>query len=91
MPRKGNVPKRDVLPDPRYGDKVVTKFMNRLMADGKKSKAEGVLYGAFDIIEEKLGTEPLKIFKKALRKCPPLGRGQVPQGRWRNVPGSGRG
>ncbi|MBE9529560.1 MAG: 30S ribosomal protein S7 [Proteobacteria bacterium] len=71
MPRKGNVPKREVLPDPRYDDKVVTKFMNRLMSHGKKSKAEGVLYGAFDIIEEKLSTDPLKIFKKALENVRP--------------------
>jgi small subunit ribosomal protein S7 len=71
MPRKGNIPKRDVLPDPKYNDKVVSKLINRLTLDGRKSKAEGVIYGAFDVIEEKLKTEPLKVFKKALENIRP--------------------
>ena len=53
MPRKGNVPKRDVLPDPVYGSKVVTKLINNLMIDGKKGKAQKIVYDAFDIIAEK--------------------------------------
>ena len=52
MPRKGNVPKRDVLPDPVYGSKVVTKLINNLMIDGKKGKAQKIVYDAFDIIAE---------------------------------------
>ncbi|TAN63817.1 30S ribosomal protein S7 [bacterium] len=71
MPRKGTVPKRDVLPDPKYNDKVIAKLINRLTSDGKRSKAEGVLYGAFDVVGEKTKTEPLKIFKKALDNIKP--------------------
>ncbi len=71
MPRKGNITKRDILPDPRYNDKVVAKLINRLMVDGKKSKAEKALYGSFDYIEDKLKTEPLKVFKKAIENIKP--------------------
>ncbi|MEE8574624.1 MAG: 30S ribosomal protein S7 [Thermodesulfobacteriota bacterium] len=71
MSRKGMAPKRDVLPDPKFGDKVVSKFINRLILDGKKSTAECVLYKAFDIIEEKTKGEPLKVFKKALDNVRP--------------------
>ena len=62
MPRKGNVPKRDVLPDPVYGSKVVTKLINNLMIDGKKGKAQKIVYDAFDIIAEKTGEEALEVF-----------------------------
>lgn len=72
MPRKGNVPKRDVLPDPKFGDKVLMKLINKLTEDGKKSKAEGILYGAFDIVEEKTKTEAMKVFKKALENVKPI-------------------
>ncbi|MBI1911270.1 MAG: 30S ribosomal protein S7 [Deltaproteobacteria bacterium] len=72
MPRKGNVPKRDVLPDPKFNDKVIAKLINKLTSDGKKSKAEMILYGAFDVIEEKTKTEPLKVFKKALDNIKPV-------------------
>lgn len=72
MPRKGNVPKRDVLPDPKFGDKVVAKLVNSLTSDGKKSKAESIIYGAFGVIEEKTKTEPLKVFKKALENVKPV-------------------
>lgn len=71
MPRKGTVPKRDVLPDPKYNDKVIAKLINTLTSDGKRSKAEGVLYRAFDVVGEKTKTEPLKIFKKALDNIKP--------------------
>ena len=54
MPRKGPVPPREILPDPVYGDKLVAKLINKVMKDGKKSKAEKIVYGAFDIIKEKL-------------------------------------
>lgn len=71
MARKGLAPKREVLPDPKYKDKVVSKFINRLIKDGKKSIAEGIVYGAFDIIEEKTKGDPLKVFKKAIENVRP--------------------
>ncbi|MDO8427464.1 MAG: 30S ribosomal protein S7 [Deltaproteobacteria bacterium] len=72
MPRKGNVPKRDVLPDPKFSDKVIARLINKLTEEGKKSKAESILYGAFDIIEEKTKGEPMKVFKKALDNIKPV-------------------
>jgi len=71
MPRKGGVVRKKVQPDFRYNDQVVTSLINKLMLDGKKSKAQSVLYGAFDIIEEKLKTDPLKVFKKAFANIRP--------------------
>ncbi|MBP5405429.1 MAG: 30S ribosomal protein S7 [Clostridia bacterium] len=71
MPRRSGVPKRDVLPDPIYHDKVVTKLVNQIMLDGKKGTAQAIVYGAFGIIEEKTGTAPLDIFKKALANVMP--------------------
>ena len=72
MPRKGNVPKRDVLPDPVYGSKVVTKLINNLMIDGKKGKAQTIVYDAFDIIAEKTGEEALEVFNKAMDNIMPV-------------------
>ena len=72
MPRKGAVPKRDVLPDPVYGSKVVTRFINKVMLDGKKGIAESIVYGAFDICRSKLGKEPLEIFEQALNNVMPV-------------------
>ena len=72
MPRRREVPKRKVLPDPKYGDRVVTKFMNVIMERGKKAVAEGVVYGALTIIEERTKEEPLKTFKKALENVKPF-------------------
>ncbi|WP_456341512.1 30S ribosomal protein S7 [Thermovibrio sp.] len=72
MPRKGPVPPREILPDPVYGDKLVAKLINKVMKDGKKSKAEKIVYGAFDIIREKLGEDPLKVFHKAVENVKPL-------------------
>ena len=77
MPRKGEVPKRDTLPDPKYTDapidvrKRVTKFMNTVMSDGKKSTAESIVYGAFDIISERAKQEPMKVFDTALINVKP--------------------
>ena len=65
MPRKATVKKRIVLPDPRFGDKQLAKFINNMMLAGKKSTAERIVYGAFDIIEKRINEEPLKVFKKA--------------------------
>jgi small subunit ribosomal protein S7 len=72
MPRKGNVPKRDVLPDPKYGDKNIARLINKLTRDGRKSKAEGVLYGAFAIIEDRTKADPLVTFKKAIENIRPM-------------------
>ncbi len=71
MGRKKSTGKREVLPDPRFHDLVVTKFVNSLMYDGKKSVAERILYGAFDIVQEKMQDDALKVFKKALENVKP--------------------
>lgn len=71
MPRKGSVPKRDVLPDYKFNDKVVSKLVNKLTSDGKKSKAEGVLYRALDLVAERQKTEAMKVFKKAIDNVKP--------------------
>jgi small subunit ribosomal protein S7 len=72
VPRKGYVPKRDVLPDPVYNDKVVTKLINNIMLDGKKGVAQKICYGAFDIIKEKTGKDPLEVFEQALNNVMPV-------------------
>lgn len=72
MPRRREVTKREVLPDPKYNDKLVAKFINCIMRMGKKSVAEGILYGSLDIILEKTKDDPLKIFKKALDNVKPV-------------------
>lgn len=72
MPRKGSVPKRDVLPDPVYHSKTVTKFINKVMLSGKKSVAQRVVYDAFDTIREKTGKDPLEIFETALKNVMPV-------------------
>lgn len=66
MPRKGPVPKRPVLPDPKFGDKNITRFISVMMRDGKKSVAENILYQALDQIAEKTGAEPMEVFRGAL-------------------------
>ena len=72
MPRRSDVPKRDVLPDPIYNSKVVTKLINQVMLDGKKGTAQAIVYGAFDIASQKLGQAPMDIFAKALENAMPL-------------------
>lgn len=72
MPRKGHIPKREILPDPIYKDKVVTKLINNIMLDGKKGTAQKICYGAFDIIREKTGNDPLEVFRKALDNIMPV-------------------
>lgn len=72
MPRRREVPKREVLPDPKFGSVEVAKFMNVLMLDGKKSVAERIVYGAFDQIEKKLGKLPLDTFSQALNNVKPV-------------------
>ena len=72
MPRKGSVPKRDVLPDPVYHSKTVTKFINKVMLSGKKSVAERVVYDAFETIRAKTGKDPLEVFETALKNVMPV-------------------
>ena len=71
MPRKREVPKRKPLPDPKYGDTLVTRFINALMSDGKKSTAERVMYGALEIVKIRTHKDPLLVFKKALENIKP--------------------
>ena len=72
MPRKGYIAKRDVLPDPLYNSKVVTKLINNIMLDGKKAVAQSIVYGAFDIIKEKEQKDPLEVFEAALENVMPV-------------------
>ena len=71
MSRRHAAERREILPDPKFGDVVVNKFMNSLMLAGKKSIAEGILYGAFDRIESKTGNDPVKVFHEALENVKP--------------------
>ena len=71
MPRKGHTQKRDVLADPLYNDKIVTKLINNIMLDGKKGVAQKIVYGAFDIISEKTGKDPLEVFDAAMENIMP--------------------
>ena len=72
MPRRGCISKRDVLPDPLYGSKLVTKLINNVMYDGKKGVAQSIVYDAFKTIEEKTGSNPLDVFQEALENIMPL-------------------
>ncbi len=72
MPRKGNIPVRQVLPDPLYNDVRVSKLINNVMLDGKKGLAQRICYDAFDIIKERTGEEPIEVFNKALENVMPL-------------------
>ncbi|MCL2556319.1 MAG: 30S ribosomal protein S7 [Firmicutes bacterium] len=72
MPRRSGVPKRDVLPDPIYNSKVITKLVNQVMQDGKKGIAQGIVYDAFALMKEKLSLEPIDIFNKALNNTMPV-------------------
>ncbi len=71
MPRRREVPKRPITPDPKYKDKLVSKFTNTLMFGGKKAVAEGILYGAFDVIGERFKEDPVEVFRKALDNVKP--------------------
>ncbi len=72
MPRRGGVPKRDVLPDPIYGSKVVTKLVNQIMLDGKKGTAQTIVYDAFNAMSEKLGVDAMEIFNQAMANVMPV-------------------
>jgi len=71
VPRRGNIAKRDVLPDPLYNSKLVTRLVNNIMIDGKKGVAQKIVYGAFDIIKEKTGKDPLEVFEAAMENVMP--------------------
>jgi len=72
MSRKGQTPKRKTLPDPKYHDKLISKLVAKMMYGGKKSVAEGIVYGAFDLVQQKQNEEPLKVFKQALENIKPV-------------------
>lgn len=72
MPRKGYVPKRDVLADPLYGSKIITKLINQVMLDGKRGVAQKACYGAFDLIKERSGKDPMEVFEQALNNIMPV-------------------
>ena len=72
MPRRRVVAKREVLPDPKFGSKILAKFMNHVMVDGKKSIAEKIVYGALDIVSERSGSDPLEVFESALEAIAPM-------------------
>ncbi|WP_207204863.1 30S ribosomal protein S7 [Clostridium minihomine] len=71
MPRRGSIAKRDVLPDPLYKSKIVTRLINNIMLDGKKGVSQKIVYGAFDIISEKTGKDPLEVFEQAMENVMP--------------------
>ena len=72
MPRRGKIKRIEVLPDPVYGSVVLSKFINQIMLDGKKSTAEQIVYGAFDIIKEKTGKDPMEVFEEAINNVMPV-------------------
>lgn len=72
VPRRGHIAKRDVLPDPVYNDKIVTKLINNIMYDGKKSAGQKIVYGAFNIVKEKTGKDPLEVFEAAMNNVMPV-------------------
>jgi len=72
MPRKGPVPRRDVLPDPIYNSKLVTRLINRIMVDGKRGVAQRILYEAFELIRQRTGKDPMEVFEAALKNVMPV-------------------
>ena len=72
MPRRREVAKRVILPDPKYHDRLVAKFMNVIMFDGKKSTAEGIVYGALELVAKRTNEDPVEVFKKAMENIRPL-------------------
>jgi small subunit ribosomal protein S7 len=72
MPRKGPVTRRDVLPDPIYNSKLVTRLINRMMIDGKRGVAQSILYNAFNLVKERTGKEPMEVFEQAIKNIMPV-------------------
>ena len=90
MPRRREIPKRDIAADPLYQSPLVTKFINCVMSDGKRSTAERILYKSFDIIKEKTGDDPLKVFKKAIDNVKPSLEVKSRRVGGSQLPGAGR-
>ena len=90
MPRRREVPKREILPDPKFGSVDLSKFMNVIMEGGKKAIAERIIYGALDQIEKKAGKDPLEIFVVALNNIKPMVEVKTPSCRRCQLPGAGR-
>ena len=88
MPRKGPIPRREVLPDPIYGSRLAARFVNRLMYDGKKGAAEKIFYGALEVLAEKTGEEALRAFEKALENVKPHLESQGPPRGRRHLSGA---
>ena len=88
MSRRHSAEKRDIIPDAKYGDVVVAKFMNTIMYEGKKSVAEAIVYGALDSVEAKAKSDPLAVFKQALENVAPVGRGALAARRRRDLSGA---
>ena len=91
MPRRREIPKREILPDPKFKSEEVAKFINVLMTRGKKSVAERIMYGALDQIAKKSGKDPFEVFGAAIGNVKPTVEVEEPSGRWGQLPGSGRG
>ncbi len=72
MPRRGTVPKREAMPDPLYKSGLVTRFINSMMSGGRRSASQRIMYGALDVVKERTGEEPLKVFKKAVDNVKPI-------------------
>ena len=87
MPRRGQIAKRDVLPDPLYNSKLVTRLINNIMYDGKKGVAQKIVYGAFDIVKEKTGKDPLEAFQQSMENIMPVLEVKAPPCRRRDLSG----
>ncbi len=90
MPRRREVPKREILPDPKFGNQDLSKFVNVLMTGGKKSVAERILYGALEQVAKKSGKDPIEVFNLAIYQCQAAGRSEEPSRRWCQLSGAGR-
>ena len=89
MPRKGNIPKREVLPDPVYGSVVVAKLINSIMLDGKKGVAQSIVYGAFEMIKKQTGEESAGSIRKGNEQYHACTGSKSKESRWCELPGSG--
>ena len=87
MPRRRVAAKRDILPDPKFGNVTLAKFMNMVMVSGKKSVAERIVYGALDLVEQRLKKDPVEVFQEALDNVAPMVEVKSPPCWWRDLPG----
>jgi len=88
MPRRREVPKREILPDPKYGNIELSKFMNVVMESGKKAVAERIIYGALEQIQSKSGKDPLELFSNAINNVKPMVEVKIPPRWWCQLPGA---